>query len=833
MNKMKSKSIICMLLLSMMLGMSTSSCQDMLSPDSERHSYTVAEDTLYSYWGILKSLQNVAERYVILNECRGDLVEESGFVSDTIAPSLRFGMGSDAEKYKDGACAYLKISDYYHIINSCNAYIAMCDTSRTTGTNRKYMIKEYAQVQAIRAWVYMQLFYAYGPNRVPFYTEPMLTTDDINNFTANSNYPKVTPEALAEALAPDLERMEQVERMYGYPEYLNYGDAEADKAHFVCHSSRCMFPVSIVLGDLYLLKASASQSQTDYMKAATHYYNFLNSKYGGPLSVNNYISYGLLDDKRDNPLYSYEMLPTNADISFFSTNGNPFTEMGAASRELESITCIPSNEGKLEGKVLTDISRLFGFEAQMRTSGGESASAYVGLTPNYERQLLPSRGYEALCDSQKFEIYVGSYNESNGNVTYSTDTIEAIPGVGDARRAWIYSDNGAQWNFRVGDDLLYGKMVSKQNPGGIFTKTYPVVYRKSTVWLRFAEALNGAGFPSYAFAVLKTGLCSHSEWFPDDPATRYNNLNRNRKRWYAVMDYDGYDYEVTDSVYCYVDAATGDTIPSAGPSDTVLDLFDAVTSYFQDEYTASQDTESPMTEPRSVFDANGSLTVEALNSIRWAPKDANSFSNEPAFGGANAACYYLDRREVAKAASHPEFLDFNQPYLQGFSRTVMIPYKEQGKLLVTSGTHRVAYPTISLPGVYYTIGVHQRGCGLIYWDDPYRYRSSYNYVDQVAKKIKEKTGRDVTEKEIYSGSIDQEVKEAVEDLIIDEMALELAFEGSRFSDLCRASLHRGPEYLALRVAMRGGKTKEEAKSSSIYSHLSSSMNNWWLPIPEE
>ena len=405
--------------------------------------------------------------------------------------------------------------------------------------------------------------------------------------------------------------------------------------------------------------------------------------------------------------------------------------------------------------------------------------------------------------------------------------------MGDARRAWIYSSGGRQWNFYVGDDRLYGKMVSKQNPGGIFTKTYPVVYRKSTVWLRFAEALNGAGFPSYAFAVLKTGLCSHSEWFPDDPATRYNNLNRNRKRWYAVMDYDGYDYEVTDSVYCYVDAATGDTIPSAGPSDTVLDLFDAVTSYFQDEYTASQDTESPMTEPRSVFDANGSLTVEALNSIRWAPKDANSFSNEPAFGGANAACYYLDRREVAKAASHPEFLDFNQPYLQGFSRTVMIPYKEQGKLLVTSGTHRVAYPTISLPGVYYTIGVHQRGCGLIYWDDPYRYRSSYNYVDQVAKKIKEKTGRDVTEKEIYSGSIDQEVKEAVEDLIIDEMALELAFEGSRFSDLCRASLHRGPEYLALRVAMRGGKTKEEAKSSSIYSHLSSSMNNWWLPIPEE
>ena len=827
---MKSKSIICMLLLSMMLGMSTTSCEDMLSPDSERHSYTVAEDTLYSYWGILKSLQNVAERYVILNECRGDLVDR-GIVSDTIAPILDFGMNASSEKYKDGACAYLRISDYYHIINSCNAYIAMCDTNLTTGTNRKYMIKEYAQVQAIRAWVYIQLFYAYGPNRVPFYTEPMLTTDDINNFTAGGNYPKITPEALVEGLGPDLEKMEQVERTYGYPEYLNYGDADPANGHYVCHSSRCMFPVSIVLGDLYLLKASASQSQADYMKAATHYYNFLNSKYGGPLSAENYISYGLLDDKRDNPLYSYSMLPVSG-FSVYDPDDNPFTESGAASRELESITCIPSNAGKLEGKVLTDISRLFGFEAQMRTSGGESANASVGLTRNYERQLIPSRGYEALCDSQKFEIYVGWYSESNGYVSFSTDTIETIPGVGDARRAWIYEYNGLQWTFRAGDDLLYGKMVSKQNPSGIFTQTYPVVYRKSTVWLRFAEALNGAGFPSYAFAVLKTGICSHPEWFPTDPATEYNSLNLNRKQWYALNGFynSPYDYMVSDTVYCYVDAATGDTIPAVGSCDTLLELIDAVTSYFQAEYEASQETDTPMAEPRALFDANGNLTAEARTNFRWAPKDANSFSNEPvyinsAFTYNNLACYYLDRREVANAVNHPEFMDFNQPYLEGLSRTVRVPFKEQGKLLVTD-TRLEPYSSI-IPGNY-TIGVHQRGCGLRYYNDPYYYRSSYNYVDQVAKKIK----RDVTSEEIYSGTIDEEVREAVEDLIIDEMALELAFEGSRFSDLCRVSLHRGPEYLAKRVAMRDGRPEENVMSSPLYRYLTD-MNHWWLPIPEE
>ena len=829
MNKMKSKSIICMLLLSMMLGMSTTSCQDMLSPDSERHSYTVAEDTLYSYWGILKSLQNVAERYVILNECRGDLVDESGFVSDSIAAIVRFGMGSDAEKYKDGANAYLKISDYYHIINSCNAYIAQCDTTLTTGTNKKYMIKEYAQVQAIRAWVYMQLFYAYGPNRVPFYTEPMLTTDAINTFVADPNCPKVSAETLADELGPELLKMETVEETYGYPEYNNYGDANTDNSHYICHSSRCMFPVTIVLGDLYLLKAAATQSKADYMEAATHYYNFLKSRYGGPLSASSYISYGNLDDKRESPLYACGYIPTS-NVSVFSSNAYPYSESGAVARNKESITCIPSNYGKLEGKVLTDINRLFGFEASMSTSSGESASAYVGLSRNYERELIPSRGYEALCDSQKYEIYVGSYSDNNGNVSYQADTLETMPGVGDARRTWIYDDNGTQWTFRVGDDVLYGKMISKQNPGGMFTVTYPVIYRKSTVWLRFAEALNGAGLPSYAFAILKNGICANPYWFPSDPVKTYKSYAKTPLYRFSSYSF-AYDYPVTDSLYCYIDTQTGDTIPSNGAmDDNLVDLVVDVMSYFQAEYEASLSTENPMEAPRSIFDEEGYVTNEALNSIWWTPKDENSFGNQPS-SGVYAACYYIDRREIEKSSVYP-FLNFNQPYLRGFSQTVSVPFKEQGKLLVTD-TKRVNYPMTYYTDLLFTIGVHQRGCGLIFWDDifynnnGYLVKSAYNYVDQVAKKIKEATGRDVDEDDIYGGEIDDLVQQAVEDLIIDEMGLELAFEGTRFSDLCRASMHRGENYLAERVAKRSG-----TQSSSMLTWLTDK-SHWWLPIPEE
>ena len=79
------------------------------------------------------------------------------------------------------------------------------------------------------------------------------------------------------------------------------------------------------------------------------------------------------------------------------------------------------------------------------------------------------------------------------------------------------------------------------------------------------------------------------------------------------------------------------------------------------------------------------------------------------------------------------------------------------------------------------------------------------------------------------GRIREYVIEAVEDLIIDEGALELAFEGSRFSDLARVAIRRGdPTFLAKRVAKRGGDM-----DMGLYNFLSRSSKNWYLPFHTE
>ena len=814
---MKRKSIISMLLLSMMLGMFSTSCQDMLSPNSERHAYTVAEDSLYTYWGILKSLQNIAERYVILNECRGDLVDETNFVSDSIAAIVNFGETGDPEKWwKDGACSYLRIRDYYHVINSCNAYIAMCDTKRTKGTGALYMMKEYAQVQSIRAWVYMQLLYAYGEERVPFYTEPMLSTDDINSFLASKSDQKLTIQKLREVLIPELEKVEPVEiklsdpqyqDLYqGMPNYNNYGDEDPENSHFVCHSSMCLFPVSIVMGDLLLLSG-------DYEAAAQHYYNYIYlSGRCGPLSPNRYFSIGYfnknLGDQSD-PLYEWTT--------------SPYYDRTAVSTTNEAITCIPSNKGKLEGKVLTDINRLFGFEAQMRTSNDEGAGASVGLSRVYEHELGPSEGYETLCKSQKYEVYTGTPQKTSEGTTWNNLSLQVLDDVGDARRSWILNSSGRQWTFSVGDDIMYGKMVSKQNPNGAFSTTYPVVYRKSTVWLRFAEALNRAGFPGYAFAILKSGICNHPDWLPEDPAEKFK-LMPDRKTMYGALGYD-YTVKPTDTLFCYKytvkDATTNKSVDTYLPEDwetnPIRSWEDILAWYKSSEYITAADASL----------SNAKLLAKVRNNIYWKPQGENSFENIPDTN-CMKACNHISLTELQRA-SGKNYLNFGN--LTGSSYQWTINITEETKMRTESpNLYSQPFANSINTKETYTIGVHQRGCGLMIYSPPAdrikECQSTFNYVDQVKNKIKETSGKDVDKDYVYDAAHELEVIEAVEDLIVDEMALELAFEGTRFSDLFRVAQRRGEDYLAKRVAKRHTGEVDENLRSRL-----NNKENWFLPVP--
>lgn len=730
------------------LGLSFTACQDMLTPSSERHSYEVGKDTLYSYWGILRSMQNIAERYVVLGEFRGELVEGTNYLSDSIQSILDYDMG----KAIDGSNRYLKIADYYHVINSCNAYLHSYDSLRMTGTLNPYMKKEAAQVSAIRAWTYLQLVQVYG--RVPFYTEPLLTSNKISSFMKAPTM--VTVDDLADKLVGDLEKAAEIEAKFGFPQYQSYG-----RTSTVAHSTKLMIPVNIILGDLYLAKGDKASC----IKAAQYYYNYLS----GNLNMSIIPAGGALPAGYRYSGYRPEgSTRTSYFPQLFLGEGGiiPWTEQGQTMPTLESITAIPSSTNKIWGTVLRGINNIYGFDAEIsvRTYGNDTTSstaASVHLTPKYDKkQIIASKVYNQLCDEQKYELYVGAGPQQSSWI------LTVDPNVGDARRYWVQDIRQSYPNGTSAEE----KFIMKQNPNGQFTTTFPIIYRKSQIWLRFAEALCNAGYPGYAFAILKDGLCNNQNWLPTVSADNYIA--------------EGWRYIYIDAQGNVFTSTTGKQV-----------LADSIINTMSFETDAERN-------------AQLKHIIVNIDSI------ATKLSNEPHTNG-RAIVNYIPREEME---NQPSYLNFN---LRSFT----------GK-----NTNRVIYVTPNLisqaPGMvsddYYKgiqsvqicNGIHARGCGEVRVDD--RALSAYNYVDMVSKKAKENYGITLDRSGVYNPANKELVQKCVEDLIVDEEALELAFEGCRFFDLMRvAHRRRDASYLAERVGKRNPTLKAKLMNAQ----------NWYFPLP--
>ena len=102
------------------------------------------------------------------------------------------------------------------------------------------------------------------------------------------------------------------------------------------------------------------------------------------------------------------------------------------------------------------------------------------------------------------------------------------------------------------------------------------------------------------------------------------------------------------------------------------------------------------------------------------------------------------------------------------------------------------------------------------------------------------------EKTLYKGDTllvddQQEIIDAVEDPIIDEGALETAFEGFRFADLIRVANHKnqaglvnGTEWFAWKLARRNYKVTDNVGEYDVnlFDKLKNE-NSWYYALPKE
>lgn len=425
----------------------------MLETDSDRQLFNPnldqKIDSMFYTLGILKSVQQAADTYVLTNEMRGDLVTTNSNTETAIRQLANY----TAEKTNSYDSAYV----YYRIINNCNYYITHRDTTLRTG-DRAIAIPEYAEAKAIRAWAYLQLVKAFGPT-VPYYTKPLLSIADVSTV---KSMPKYNITQLCEALIPDLLPFAGTV----VPNYntIDAGATNSGNTKRVA-SSKLMIPVDIILGDLYL-------ESNQYENAAKSYYKYLTDN---KLTSRGYKA--TISSTRGSNI----VIPNDFRISYTLDWTNIF-DIDAMQ---DIITLIPFAVNRLNGTV-SNLPKLYGYDFYS-TANSDTANIVTNLfTPL--RQLEASNTYKNLASAQNYYYNPSTSTDAN-NISESQ--------VGDLR---YYSSN--RFSTRNDSNFFVNiKLASANVP----------VYRVTTVWLRFAEAVNRMGYPDLAFAILKDGISTELE----------------------------------------------------------------------------------------------------------------------------------------------------------------------------------------------------------------------------------------------------------------------------------------------------------------------------------
>ncbi len=370
---MKNKILVLLMVLSCM------SCGKMLEMDSEMVEFAsdnnldTPEDTLYSVMGIIRQMQVVADRTMLLGELRGDLMQLTPEASTDLQKVV-------AVPASDETSIYNNISDFYAIINNCNYFIANVDPNAER-MSKKYFRNEYIAVKVFRAWTYLQLAKIYG--RVPLVLEPLLSIEEAQN-AVNSQY--VDMQDICNYFISDLSQYVGA-KDDAEVEFPQYGAVNG------FDSRKFFIPLRVILGEMCLWAGR-------YTEAATYLHDYLT--------------------RTQNPVYvgaGAMSWVVSADLDFTKASiANSFTQDLTEEGARENISLIPM-----------ETSEFYGVKSLVNNVYNST------LNNNYYAQAVPSEAMKQISKAANFVLEIAITATNKDTVTAPKDNLPFPNSAGDLR----------------------------------------------------------------------------------------------------------------------------------------------------------------------------------------------------------------------------------------------------------------------------------------------------------------------------------------------------------------------------------------------------------------
>lgn len=619
------------------------------------------KDTVYQVMGIVKKMQKLVDRTILLGEVRADLVN--------VNASASLDLKELAANNVSETNAYNNPTDYYDVINSCNIYLAYVDGEQISNGERKFL-KEIIAVKCYRAWAYLELAKIYG--EVPFVTTPILTADAAEQAVASGERRDMV--GICDYLIEDLKEYGELSKN---DELRHTYSAAFNKVPL----DKCFFPVRVMLGELYLWRGSFTQNRLDFEEAARYYHDYL-AFTNEEIRKTTTMGSANWNDPNFNSVASFY-------TSFFSLSN------------AETLTAIPMDTVEYFG-TYTDLAALFNSQ--------HKNNYYVAISPSERiREISQAQTY---CYLNSGTLIDDTLYAPKDKSQFNNEELK----VGDLRLYSVLEEMSYNDKYH-GEYSKERQSIAKYSTGSSITNTFAdmrlesvTLLRLGTVYLHMAEALNRAGFPETAFAVLKYGLT-------EDALQDTTIVSKNEYARLSALTSRGFTGDFTTwnpnrvVSLAYIDATISGGIMYSGIGTGIqigMHSRGSGDSYANATYYLPADSASVDVQ---VYD-------EAL-ALRLSEPDATA---------ADTLAYYENRLAV----------------------------------------------------------------------------DEHNYTVLQPSRM-----------------------EKVDSLILDEMALELMFEGQRFYDLMRYSKYNGkPNFLAERIAERAG--KEGTVDADVLGRLSN--EQWYLPL---